>query len=385
MMKKILHMTPPDINNGVYRYIFNHMQYMDLQKYRFSFLTKNAEGLGKTEEFKKYGFQIHALCNVERDNPDGLRNEVVRILNEGYDAIHLHTSSWRGFMIEQVAMELKLPRVIVHSHSTGIDETDEKVRTERLLQHNAYKEKFSMEYATDVCACSVLAGDWLFGEQIPRQVIQILPNAVDIQRYHFQPQVREEKRRNMGLEDRIVIGNVGRYCYQKNQAFLLNAFSKAHRWNKKLFLLLIGQGELMQELKKQAKKLEIEKDVCFLGWQENIEDYLQVMDVFCLPSRFEGLAISAIEAQTAGLSCILSDTISKETALTDLVKFLPLDEEVWGEHILQYTDHFSREYRDNEITEKGYDIRTAARCLEEFYERKPGNDSRGIEHAAVKK
>lgn len=376
-MKKILHMTPPDVNNGVYRYIFNHMQYIDLQKYQFSFLTKNVEGLRKTKEFKRYNFRIHALCNVERDNPDGLRNEVVRILNEGYDAIHLHTSSWRGFMIEQVAMELKLPRVIVHSHSMGIDEADEKVRTERFLQHNIYKEKFSMEYATDVCACSIRAGDWLFGQQIPRQIIQILPNAIDVQRYHFQPQVREEKRRNMGIEDRIVIGNVGRYCYQKNQAFLLNAFFKARRWNKKLFLLLIGHGELMQELKEQAKKLEIERDVCFLGWRENIEDYLQIMDIFCLPSRFEGLGISAIEAQAAGLTCLLADVIPEEVILTDLVKFLPLDEEVWTENILWYAKHFSREYRDDEIVSRGYDIRTAACHLEEFYEKKVAEDNRG--------
>lgn len=385
MMKKILHMTPPDINNGVYRYIFNHMQYMNLQKYQFSFLTKNIEGLKATEEFKKYNFRVHALRNVERDNPNGLRDEVIRILGEGFDAIHLHTSSWRGFMIEQVAMELGISRVIVHSHSTGIDETDEKVRVERFLQHNAYKEKFSMEYATDVCACSSLAGDWLFGPQIPRQVIQILPNAIDVHRYHFSPRVREEKRHNMGLEERVVVGNVGRYCYQKNQAFLLRAFAKALRRNRKLFLLLIGQGELVQELREQSKKLGVEKDVCFLGWQEHVEEYLQIMDVFCLPSRFEGLGISAVEAQTAGLPCILSDTIPEETALTDLVEFLPMDEEVWAEHILQYTNHFSRECRDGEIAEKGFDIRTAASHLEEFYERKVHDGTRGIEHAAVKK
>lgn len=384
-MKKILHMTPPDINNGVYRYIFNHMQYMNSERYQFSFLTKNSKGLCKTREFERYRFPVYALCNVERDNPNGLRDEVIRILGEGFDAIHLHTSSWRGFMIEQVAMELGISRVIVHSHSTGIDVTDEKVRVERILQHNAYKEKFSMEYATDVCACSSLAGDWLFGPQIPRKAIQILPNAIDVYRYHFSPRVREEKRRNMGLEERVVIGNVGRYCYQKNQAFLLRAFAKALRRNRKLFLLLIGQGELVQELGEQAKKLGVEKDVCFLGWQENVEEYLQVMDVFCLPSRFEGLAISAVEAQTAGLPCILSDTISEETSLTDLVKFLPLDEEVWAEHILQYTNHYSRECRDGEIAEKGFDIRTAASRLEELYEGKVHDGTRGVEYAEAKK
>lgn len=368
LMKKILHMTPPDIMNGVYRYIFNHMQYMDREKYQFSFLTKNSEGLRKTKEYVKYQFPIYALCNVERNDPNGLRDEVTRILGEGFDAIHLHTSSWRGFMIEQVAMELGIPRVIVHSHSTGIDETNEKVRAERLMQHNIYKEKFSMEYATDVCACSGLAGDWLFGEQIPRELIRIFPNAIDVKRYRFQKALRQEMRRKLGLEERTVIGNVGRYCYQKNQEFLLDTFSKAHEKEPSLFLLLIGQGELMQELKKRAEKLGVERDVCFLGWQENIEEYLQAMDIFCLPSRFEGLAISAIEAQTAGLPCLLADTICRESALTDLVLFLPLNVEIWADHLMRLVNHDVREDRETEIIKKGYDIRTAADCLVRFYE-----------------
>lgn len=367
-MKKILHMTPPDINNGVYRYIFNHMQYMDRQKFRFSFLTKNPEDLRKTKEFSRDHFPIYALHNVERDNSDGLRDEVTRILGEGFDAVHLHTSSWRGFMIERIAMELKIPRVIVHSHSTGIDEMDEKVREERLLQHNAYKEKFTLEYATDVCACSRLAGGWLFGRQIPGEAIRILPNAIDVQRYHFHPQIRLRKRREMGLEHRIVVGNVGRYCYQKNQEFLLKVFAEAYKRNEKLFLLLIGQGELIWELKALAGKLGIGESVCLLKWQENIETYLQAMDVFCLPSRFEGLGISAVEAQAAGLPCLLSDRIPSEVILTDLVQFQPLDEAVWTECLLQCTGHFPRERRDDEIAEKGYEIRAAAERLEDFYE-----------------
>lgn len=383
-MKKILHMTPPDIRNGVYRYIFNHMQYMDRERYQFSFLTKNPEDLRKTKEFEKYRFPVYALCNVERDNPNGLRDEVTRILGEGFDAIHLHTSSWRGFMIEQVAMESGIPRVIVHSHSTGIDETDEKVRAERLIQHNAYKEKFSMEYATDVCACSGLAGDWLFGEQIPREIIRIFPNAIDGKRFRFQKKLRQEMRRKLGFEERTVIGNVGRYCYQKNQEFLLEVFSRAHKREPSLFLLLIGQGELMQELKKRAEKLGVERDVCFLGWQENIEEYLQVMDIFCLPSRFEGLAISAIEAQAAGLPCFLADTICKESALTELVRFLPLDVEAWVEHLIHPANYGVRENREDEIIKSGYDIRTAACCLEQFYE-ETGRGDRKDRYAAAEK
>ena len=210
---KILHMTPPDINNGVYRYIFNHMRYMEMGKYEFAFLTKGAEELRRTEEYRQYGFQVHTLHNRQRDSREGLRSEIIRVLCQGYDVIHLHTSSWRGFLIEETAMEMGIRKVIVHSHSTGIDVADGAEREKQLREHERYKKQFTMEYATDVCACSGLAADWLFGPGIPREVIRILPNAIDVGKYRFCPEIREKIRRRLNLEKRIVIGNVGRYSY----------------------------------------------------------------------------------------------------------------------------------------------------------------------------
>lgn len=366
-MKKILHMTPPIINNGVYRYIFNHMQYIDQQRYQFSFLTKKPKGLYCTKEFEKYRFPVHELCNVERDNPNGLRDEIVRILKEGYDAVHLHTSYWRGFLIEQIAMEMGVPRVIVHSHSTGIDEADEKDRGELLKKHNAYKEKFSLAYATDVCACSKLAGQWLYGEQVPKEEIKILPNAIQVERFHFQPQIRKNKREKLGIDNRIVIGNIGRYCYQKNQKFLLKAFAEAYRYNPALFLLFLGEGELLEELKAFAEKQKIEKAIFFLPWQERVEDYLQVMDVFCLPSRFEGLPISVVEAQAAGLKCFVSNTVTSEVDLTGLVKFIPLEKECWIDAIVHTKEDRYRERLDDCFEIAGYSMEASCRRLLRLY------------------
>ena len=208
---KILHMTPPDINNGVYKYIFNHMPYFDREKYQFSFWTKGKAELMETEEYKRYGFDIFEIKNVERGDKDAFRREIESVLSKGFDVIHLHTSSWRGFFIEQVAMELGIKRVIVHSHSTGIDVADEIERVERTRIHNQFKEEFSFEYATDVCACSKLAAEWLYGDNIPKERIKILPNAINAEKYIYNSKLREEMRRKLGVADRIVIGNVGRY------------------------------------------------------------------------------------------------------------------------------------------------------------------------------
>lgn len=360
-------MTPPDINNGVHKYLFDHMKYLDLNEYNFAFLTRNATDLMSTKEYKQYHFDIRSFRNTERESRDGLRNEIVNILSEGYDAIHLHTSIWRGFLIEEIAMELKVPRVIVHSHSTGVDDKNKAERNKLLKIHEEYKNSFDMSKATDVCACSNLAADWLFGPQIPREKIKIMPNAIEVEKYRFCPHLRDIIRNKLGIDDRIVIGNVGRYSYQKNQEFLIRAFAKAFKNNRRLFLILIGQGELQSDLEELASKLAVGDAVMCMSWQEHVEEYLQAMDVFCLPSHFEGLPISAIEAQAAGLPCYISDTVTIEVAITELVTFLPLIEEEWqgvfeGINLNKYRECF-----DCEITKKGYDIRQEISVFKDLY------------------
>lgn len=367
MLKKILHMTPPEVKNGVYQYLFNNMQYIDLNEYRFSFLMRNEKELQMTKEYKKYKFDIQTFSNTERDNREGLIKEIKEILEQGYDAIHLHTGIWRGFLIEEIAMEMGIPQVIVHSHSSGIDVADNEERESRLKLHNAFKSKFNMNYATDLCACSKLAANWLYGEQIERQSIRLLPNAIDVCKYHYQPTVRKKLRNRMGLSDKIVIGHIGRYCYQKNQDFLIRTFEKAKKRNPKLVLLLLGQGELMEQYQKLIMKLEIQEDVKLIGWQDNVEEYLQIMDVFTLPSRFEGLPISLIEAQTAGLKCFVSNHVTEEVKITELVHFLPLIEEVWIEKMAEIDINVNRERFDEQINRKGFDIRTAADKLVQLY------------------
>ena len=367
-VKKILHMTPPDINNGVHRYLFNHMKYLNHEKYQFAFLNRNAEKLMKTQEYQKYHFEIQSFHNTERDSKDGLRREIIRILSKGYDAIHLHTSIWRGFLIEEIAMELGIPKVIVHAHSTGIDDKAKEDRDKLLRIHEKYKYMFDLDKATDVCACSVLAGEWLFGPKIPREQIKIMPNAIDIKEYHFQYETRKRIRNLLNIDNRIVIGNVGRYSYQKNQEFLVRSFAKAYKNNPKLYLLLIGQGELMGKIRKLICNLDIEDAVLCFDWQEHVEHFLQAMDVFCLPSYFEGMPISAIEAQAAGLPCFVSNKVTEEIKITKLVTFLPLIEEKWQFVMEQSRSNDDRECFDEQIAKSGFNIEQEVLKLESLYQ-----------------
>lgn len=367
-MKRILHMTPPNIRNGIYKYIFAHMKYIDQSKYQFDFLTQNRDDLMQTEEYKKYGFGIKSFTTTQREDAQKFRQEIYDILTEGYDAIHLHTSYWRGFLIEEIAMEIGMPKVIVHAHSAGVDE-ENPVERERLFAiHEGFKKQFNMSLATDFCACSKEAAEWLFNEQIPKEQINFFHNAIEVERFTFHKEKREQLRQRLGIESKIVMGNIGRFCYQKNQKFLIEAFAEAIKKNDELFLLLIGEGEMKEEFLSMAEVLGIQSSVLCLDWQENIEDYLQVMDVFCLPSKFEGLPISILEAQAAGLKSYVADTVSKQCKITDLVTFLPLDMETWVDAIRNCDKEYARKNMHDVITEQGYNIKVEANKLVQLYE-----------------
>lgn len=367
-MMKILHMTPPEAQNGVCQYIFNHMPFLDQSQYEFSFLTKAAEELAKTKEYGRYHFPIYRLRGVQREGRKGFEEEIRGILSHGFDVVHLHTSAWRGFLIEEIAMEMRIPKVIVHSHSSGIDFVSEDERKQILKEHSYYKEKFTMDYATDVCACSGLAADWLYSDHIPRERIQILPNAVDVRRFRFDREVRERERRRLGIENRIVIGNVGRYSYAKNQEFLVRCFAEAYRENPRLYLILIGQGENIYHIRKLVEELDMKEQIRCYGWMENIHEFLQIMDLFCLPSRFEGLPISAVEAQASGLRCLLSDAVTKETDLTGLVRFIPLEKSCWIDAMKEAGTDGDRGIMDEAFNRAGYSMEASCNKLIRLYE-----------------
>lgn len=377
-MMKILHMTPPEINNGVYRYIFNHMPYIDQSKYEFSFLTRSADSLRETREYKNVRFPVYQLNHVQRDGREAFVQEIRNILGRGFDVLHLHTSAWRGFLIEEIAMEMKIPKVIVHSHSSGFDFVNSAEREKLWRDHINYRNQFSMEYATDVCACSRVAADWLFSSAIPRDSVQILPNAIDVSRFRFNREARESVRGRLGIKDRIVIGHVWRYSYTKNQEFLVRCFVKAHKKDQRLYLILTGQGEKISEVKKLVNELGIQEHVRCYDWREDIPDLLQAMDVFCLPSVFEGLPISVIEAQAAGLRCLVSDSVTDETDITGLVKFLPLEEKIWTEALeeagMEADLTAKARQRDGsgrierKFRQTGYNIEAACERLIRFYE-----------------
>ena len=224
-----------------------------------------------------------------------------------------------------------------------------------------------MPYLTHLFMCGETSGKWLYGEKNKSRFL-MLNNAIDAVSYIYDLSKREEMRRHLGLADELVIGHVGRFNPQKNHSFLIDIFAALLKKEPNAVLLLAGGGEDMTKIQAKAQILGIAEHVRFLGVRSDVADLMQAMDVFVFPSLYEGLGIALIEAQAAGLPCVVSDTIPHEAYLTDLVdsESLSAPAEKWAEKILSKRA-IHRTDRRAEIAAHGFDITIEAVKLQEFY------------------
>ena len=193
-------------------------------------------------------------------------------------------------------------------------------------------------------------------------------NAIDAKKFIYNEEVRKQKRAELGVEDKFVIGHVGRFNLQKNHEFLVKRFADFAKTNEDAVLVLIGNGELQEKIKEMAKEYGIETKVKFLGLREDIPQLLQAMDLFLFPSLFEGLPVTLVEAQAAGLPCVISDMITDEIMITDQISKVSLsgNTSLWNQEIVKYR-YSKRKNTMEAIIEHGFDIEKNARWLEEFY------------------
>jgi glycosyltransferase involved in cell wall biosynthesis len=366
---KILQMPISNTGRGLTKYVLENWRFIDKTRYQFDFVT-----LSKSLDFEKdlleQGCKIHYLTCSSMENEKQFTKEMKQILEENYNAIHLHTSYWNGFLVEKLAKEHGCPKIIVHSHSTLVDISDEHLRNRLIAEHNQYKELFSTDYATHFCACSWQAADWLFGDQIPRDQIRILNNAIDVDMYNYNELIRKQYRDDMKIEDCFVMGHVGKFTYLKNHSFLIEVFKKVSSILPKARLMLIGDGPLEEEIHQMAVDYGLVDKILFLGKRNDVPNLLQAMDVFLLPSKFEGLGLVLIEAQASGLTCIASDCLPLESKITPNVHYLDSKLDLWMKEILKYSKNINRTNNIEQIKEQGYSIKNEVKILEKLYSSK---------------
>lgn len=342
---------------GLESTLMNYYRHIDRERVQFDFLVHRQERAAFDDEIESLGGKLYRLPRLVPWS-EGYLAALNHFFDEHpeYKIVHVHQDCLSSVILRAAAQH-NIPVRIAHSHNANQDKN---------LKYpiKLWYKRSIPKYTTNLFACGKDAGDWMFGGA-PYQIIN---NAIDATAYSFNPKKRIEMRHQLGLADKLIIGHVGRFNPQKNHPFLLDIFAALLRKEPNAVLLLVGGGEDMLKIQAKAHALGIAEHVRFLGVRSDVADLMQAMDVFVFPSLYEGLGIVLIEAQAAGLPCVVSDTIPREAYLTDLVTAEKLSSsvEAWAEKILAKRA-IPRIDRRAEIAAHDFDITTEAVKLQEFY------------------
>ena len=366
---KVLYFVDRLLIGGIQTFILNNIEHIDKTKVQIDFLILDDGNVYETEtNLKLQGYNVYKLEGVWLRKPTDYFNYFKKIdeffLNHhDYKVVHLHSSS-KNFYVLKSAKKYGIPVRIAHSHNIGFQSKNKM----QIMIGNLCKPLLK-KYATDYFACAYLAGEWLFGKKAVKDgKVKVIHNAVEYEKFKFNEEKRIEIRNRLNINEKLVIGNVGRFSEQKNHEFLIDIFNEIHKKNKMSTLMLIGKGEKEELIRKKVKELGLENDVIFMGFCDNVNELMWAMDIFLMPSLHEGLPVVGIEAQAAGLPCFMSKyVITDEVKITELVKFIELKQSPreWAEEILN--SDLNRKDTKAEIEQAGYLIMDTAKELENFY------------------
>lgn len=344
---------------GLETMLMNYYRNIDRSKVQFDFIVHRDFEADYDREIIELGGKIYRLPVL---NPFGLGylKKLDRFYKEHpeYRIVHSHLDCLAGIPLKY-AKKNHVPIRIAHAHNSN-QTKNLKYPLKLFCRENITKN------ATHLFACGIDAGKWMF-KGTP---FDVLHNAIDAEKYIYDEKTRERIRSEFGFDDNaLIIGHVGRFMPQKNHKFILDIFAEVLEKRPDSFLLLIGDGNLKEEAQEKAVHLGIDKNVIFAGVRSDVPELLQAMDVFLLPSMYEGLSLVSVEAQAAGLPCLISDQVPMECEMIKgLIKQISLEDsaEYWADRLLE----FARTNRENTyagIKEAGYDIVDNAKRLEAFY------------------
>ncbi|BBI32092.1 putative glycosyltransferase EpsF [Cohnella abietis] len=367
---KVLHMVGKMHPGGIESLLMNVYRHIDRSRYEFHFGVQTEEKAFYDDEIAALGGTIvrhphpnKGLWNFRRALASNLQN------HGPYDAVHSHIFGFSGYVLK-IAKEMGVPVRISHSHNTNDSKRGTWIRT----LYRAHMRRLIRSNATGMLGCSNAACESLFGTKCwGDRRVTVFPNAIDLSEYATLPVSRMKAREGLGLpRNRFIVGHIGRFSRQKNHAFLLERFEAFLYVRPDAHLLLIGDGPLRAEMEAKAIELGLEDYVSFLGVRKDVPELMAAMDLFLLPSLYEGLGIVLIEAQAAGVPCLVSDRVPKEADLgIGLVERLSLDKAGdWAGQMLKLGAPESSptwDTRYQAIRDKGYDIGQSVLQLERMY------------------
>lgn len=348
------------LGGGVESFVMNYYRHINHEKIQFDFICDSDSTNIPYSDIEKLGGKVILVPPYQKIL--SYHKEIKKIFKENkYKIVHSHINTLSIFPLFAAKLA-GVPVRIAHSHSTY--NWQETKRT--LLKF--FLRPFSKIFATHYFACSELSAKFLFGKKTTNLgKVTIINNAIEIEKFKFNKKIRNKIRKEMNISnDYTIIGHVGRFMITKNHNFIIEIFNEIKKQNPKTVLVLIGQGELMLNIKQKVKALGLTKDVIFLGQQENIYDYYQAMDIFILPSLYEGLGMALIEAQASGLTCIASNKVPLCAKLTNNVYFINTKyKDKWIKLILN--EKINCRNNSIENIELNYNISKQTNLLEKIY------------------
>lgn len=369
---RILHVLGNTQLGGAESRIMDLYRHLDRSRVQFDFLVHTDREGFFDKEIYELGGQIYRVPRFRMYNYLSYRKAMRAFFeaHHDYKAVQGHITSTASVYLP-LAKKAGIPITIAHARSAGVDKGIKGMLTRWLRRNLSHKTDYMF-------TCSELAGISVFGEKAVREGKTVfIPNAIDLRKFSYDGEIRQKVRRELGLCHKYVIGHVGRFHYSKNHEYLLRVFARlcvrsqnnGGRSDRDYALLLLGEGAGMETAGSLAKELGIENRVHFLGSHGDIYRYYQAMDYFVYPSRFEGLPGTVIEAQTAGLKCLMSDTICGEVQVTELVQAMSIleDPDKWAACVEDTAEYTRRSYLE-EVKKAGFDVEDQAKKMMNFYE-----------------
>ncbi len=355
---RVLHIVTYMGRGGLETMLMNYYRNINRNAVQFDFLVHRDFEADYDPEILNLGGKIYRLSRL---NPFGKKyiNELNQFFKNHpeYKIVHSHLDCMAGLPLKY-AKKNGVPIRIAHAHSSN-QTKDKKYLLKLMFKRNINKN------ATDLFACAQDAGLWMFG----RDQFRVMNNAIDTKAYVVNKQTGKEVRQELKIpEDAFVVGHVGRFAPPKNHKFIIRVFAEVLKEKQNAFLLLVGEGDLRGETEALTVELGIQDNVIFAGKRSDVNRMLQAMDVFLFPSVYEGLPLSIIEAQAAGLPCLISDKVPIECRKTDLVSQFSLNDSLsaWKDYVIDAGKVLKRD-TSGEISDAGFDICKNAKWLENFY------------------
>ena len=357
-MIRILHIVTYMGRGGLETMLMNYYRNIDRTKMQFDFLVHRDFVADYDDEIQSLGGRIYRLPRLNPMSRSYLQQlDNFFATHKEYQIVHSHLDCMAGIPLIY-AKQHGIPVRIAHAHSNS-QEKDKKYLLKLLYKSNIARN------ATDLFACGQEAGAWMFHTDD----FMILNNAINSQEYVYDEIKRRDIREELHIsKESFVVGHVGRFFPVKNHRFIIEIFAELLKRNNQSMLLLVGDGDLKEQIENQAQQLGIKDHIIFTGIRSDVPALLQGMDCFLFPSLHEGLPVSIIEAQAAGLPCYISDAVPIECKKTHLVEQIPLSfsAKEWADRIFQ-SRRLEREHTSDLIIDAGFDIKENAQWLQKYY------------------